>query len=199
VTLQHFIEQFGYVAVFIGCLLEGETVLVLAGFAAHMGYLSLPAVMATAAVAGFLGDEMWFFIGRRHGERMLAQFPALLKARPYVARKVERYGIRVVFFVRFAIGLRIASPVILGASGMPPSRFTPANAAGALVWAIVMGGAGYLFGSALTAMLEHAKRYEHIAFAAIGAGVLIAVTVRHWRSSRLQARARAEAAADTLQ
>ncbi len=198
-TLQAFIEQFGYVAVFIGCLLEGEMVLVLAGFAAQIGYLSLPAVMATAAVAGFIGDEMWFFVGRRHGERMLAKLPRLLKARPYVARKLERYGTWVVFFVRFAIGLRIASPVILGASGMPPSRFTPANAAGALVWSIVMGGAGYLFGSAFTAMLEHAKRYEHIAFAVIGASVLIAVTLRRRWLWRAAARARAEAAADTLQ
>jgi len=199
VTLQAFIEQYGYVAVFLTCLIEGETVLVLAGFASQIGYLSLPGVMGTAAVAGFIGDEALFFLGGRHGERILARFPKLAKARPYVARKVERFGAWVVFSLRFAVGLRIASPIILGASGMRPKRFAPPNAAGALVWAIVVGGAGYLFGSALAAMIEHAKHYEKIAFVAIGAAVLIAVTMRRLRTARLEARARAEAPADTLQ
>ena len=45
-SLQSLIEHYGYFAVFLGCFLEGETVLVLAGFAAHMGYLSLPGVIA---------------------------------------------------------------------------------------------------------------------------------------------------------
>ena len=32
------VTQYGYAAVAVGCLLEGETVLLLAGFAAHRGY-----------------------------------------------------------------------------------------------------------------------------------------------------------------
>ena len=37
--LEHYIETYGYLAVMIGTFLEGETILVLAGFAAHQGYL----------------------------------------------------------------------------------------------------------------------------------------------------------------
>ena len=65
--LQAFIENYGYFAVFAGCFFEGETVLVLAGFAAHLGYLSLPWVAATAAAAGFCGDELFFTLGRHYG------------------------------------------------------------------------------------------------------------------------------------
>ena len=74
-TLQALIEQYGYLAVFVGCFLEGETVLVLGGFAAHLGYLSLPIVIATAAVAGFIGDQALFAIGRRWGDAGLRALP----------------------------------------------------------------------------------------------------------------------------
>jgi membrane protein DedA with SNARE-associated domain len=166
-TLQSFIETYGYAAVFLGCFLEGETVLVLAGFAAHLGYLSLPAVMATAAVAGFVGDQTAFLAGRRFGPRLLAWSPRLAAAQPKILAKLSRHATWVVFMLRFAWGLRIASPIVIGASGLPLIRFAGPNAVGAVVWAILIGGAGYLFGAAFTGLLEHAKRYEAIAFAAL--------------------------------
>ncbi len=164
-TLQGFIETYGYAAVFLGCFLEGETVLVLAGFAAHLGYLSLPAVTATAAVAGFLGDQAAFFAGRRYGPRLLAWSPRLAAAQPGILAQLSRHATWVVFMLRFAWGLRIASPVVIGASGLPPLRFVLPNAAGAIVWAVAIGSAGYAFGAAFTSVLEHAKRYEEIGFA----------------------------------
>jgi membrane protein DedA with SNARE-associated domain len=173
-TLQGFIETYGYVAVFIGCFLEGETVLVLAGFAAHMGYMSMPWVMATAALAGFCGDQAAFFAGRRYGPRLLAWSPRLAAAQPLILAKLSRHANLVIFMLRFAWGLRIASPIIIGASGLPLSRFAPPNAAGAIVWAIVIGGAGYLFGAAFTTMLAHAKHYEEIAFIGLAVVVLVA-------------------------
>lgn len=174
-TLQGFIESYGYLAVFIGCFLEGETVLVLAGFAAHMGYMSLPWVMATAALAGFCGDQAAFFAGRRYGPRLLAWSPRLAAAQPVILAKLSRHANLVVFMLRFAWGLRIASPIVIGASGLPLSRFAPPNLAGAIVWAIVVGGLGYVFGAAFTTMLAHAKHYEAIAFAVL-AVVALAVT-----------------------
>ena len=40
----------------------------------------LESVMATAAVAGFLGDQTAFFAGRRYGPRLLAWSPRLADA-----------------------------------------------------------------------------------------------------------------------
>ena len=191
-TLQSFIESYGYFAVFVGCFAEGETVLVLAGFAAHLGYLSLPWVMATAAVAGFCGDQTAFFAGRRWGPRLLAWSPRLAAAQPYIVEKLHRHATWVVFVLRFAVGFRIASPIVIGASGLPAWRFTLPNAAGAIVWAILIGGAGYVFGAAFTRSLEHAKRYEEIAFAALAVIVIALMWLRAIRSRRGIARRRTE-------
>jgi membrane protein DedA with SNARE-associated domain len=187
-TLQAFIENYGYFAVFAGCLAEGETVLVLAGFAAHLGYLSLPWVMTTAALAGFCGDQLAFFAGRRWGPRILAWSPRLAAAQPIIAEKLATHSTWVVFALRFAVGIRIASPIVIGASGLSLRRFMLPNAAGAIVWAIVIGGAGYLFGAAFTTMLEHAKRYEEIAFAVLAVVVIALLWMRRILSRREIAR-----------
>ena len=63
----HWIAEYGYAAVFIGCLLEGETILILAGFAAHEGQLSLPLTIFIAFVAGTLGDQIFYGLGRCAG------------------------------------------------------------------------------------------------------------------------------------
>jgi hypothetical protein len=47
-SIAQLLADYGYWAVFIGGLREGETILVLAGFAAHQGHLSLPLKMTIA-------------------------------------------------------------------------------------------------------------------------------------------------------
>jgi membrane protein DedA with SNARE-associated domain len=185
-TLQGFIEHYGYVAVFLGCLLEGETILVLAGFAAHMGYLSLPAIIGTAAVAGFVGDQALFTIGRRWGDALFARFPSLGSARQRAATFLDRHGAWAAFGIRFMVGMRLAGVIAIGAAGFPPSRFLPANAAGAVVWSVLVGGAGYAFGHAFTVFLERARHLELAAFAVLGAAAVVAVVVVRWRARRFR-------------
>jgi len=166
-TLQSLIEHYGYLAVFVGCVLEGETVLVLAGFAAHLGYLSLPAVIATAAIAGFIGDQVLYGIGRRWGERIFASHPTLAALRPRAKELVDRHGAWAAFGLRFLVGMRLAGAIAIGASGFPQRRYLPANAAGAIVWAVLIGCAGYAFGQAFTLFLERARHLELAAFAVL--------------------------------
>ena len=55
-NLPELIESYGYWAVLAGTLLDGESVLLLAGFAAHRGYLQLQDVIGVAIIGSFLGD-----------------------------------------------------------------------------------------------------------------------------------------------
>ena len=58
--LQNFIENYGYVTILIGTFLEGETILALAGLAAHQGYLLLPGVILAAFLGSLCGDQLFF-------------------------------------------------------------------------------------------------------------------------------------------
>ena len=62
-TIEYLIQTYGYVAILVGTFLEGETVLVLGGLAAHQGYLQLPGVMLAAFAGTLIGDQLFFFLG----------------------------------------------------------------------------------------------------------------------------------------
>ena len=70
------LQTHGYWILALGCLLEGETVLILAGYAAHRGLLDPVAVLAIALLSGFAGDPGFFWLGRRHGAGVIARRPA---------------------------------------------------------------------------------------------------------------------------
>ncbi|MBS0320597.1 MAG: DedA family protein [Proteobacteria bacterium] len=182
--LQSLIEHYGYVAVFVGCFFEGETVLVLAGFAAHSGYLLLPEVVVTAAIAGFAGDQTWYLLGRRYGEHAFDRFPRLRRAEHRIKALVAKYGAYAAFGIRFLVGFRIAGPIAMGASRMPELKFAPANAAGAIVWATLFAAAGYIFGEAFTRVLEHAKHFEEVAFAVLAVAGVVTLSVLRRRAKR---------------
>lgn len=177
------IQQYGYTAVAVGAFLEGETVLILAAVSAHFGYLQLPIVLAVAAVAAFLGDSVYFFAGRRYGPRLMQRFPALARAVPRVDRFVGRWHALAVIVLRFTYGLRIAGPIVLGAGRMRTRTFVLANAFGAVLWALLLGGIGWSFGRAATGLLGGVARIEHIALGVVAA-VIALVSVAHFAARR---------------
>lgn len=154
------ISNYGYGAVAMGCLLEGETVLLLAGFAAHRGYLNLAGVIGVAAGAGFLGDLFFFFMGRRHGPALLARWPSLGSRRETIDGWIGRYRAAVVMGVRFTYGFRVAGPVLIGMSSTPAGAFVLFNAMGALLWAVLIASLGWFFGEAAQRMLGHIHHME---------------------------------------
>lgn len=63
-SIETIIARFGYLALVIGLLFEGETVLVLGAFMARRGYVSLPVVILIGLVVTFASDQFFFWIGR---------------------------------------------------------------------------------------------------------------------------------------
>jgi membrane protein DedA with SNARE-associated domain len=179
------ISTHGYWVLTLGCLAEGETLLVLAGFAASRGDLDIFAVIAIAAVAGFVGDQFFFWLGRRHGGAVLRRFPSIAQQSERVFRLIERYQSWVIVGVRFAYGLRIAGPIIIGTSRVSPRRFALFNAIGAIIWAPLVAGVGYLFGEAANAVIGELHNIE--LWLMLG---LVAIVMLFMLVQRMRARAR---------
>ncbi|MEW5709984.1 MAG: DedA family protein [Pseudomonadota bacterium] len=168
-TLESFIRDYGYLAVFVGTFLEGETILLMAGFAAQRGFLSLPTVVAVAFLGAFVGDQLYFHLGRRHGPPLLARFPSLAERTERVRRLLYRYHTALIVALRFTYGMRIVGPMALGLSEVPPRRFLVLNLTGAWLWAALVAGAGYLFGQALELLVQDLKHFEAAIFGLMAA------------------------------
>jgi membrane protein DedA with SNARE-associated domain len=155
------IAQYGLITVFAGCLLEGETVLLLAGYAAHRGYLDFPDVVCVAVLGAVLGDQGWFLLGRRQGNRLITHRPWLDGKVHRALRLIERHSTRILLAMRFVWGLRIALPLAVGMSRVPWRNFLLLNLLSALLWAPLVAGAGYLFGALLARHITGLHRVEH--------------------------------------
>jgi membrane protein DedA with SNARE-associated domain len=161
-TLAGLLATYGYLAVAVGTFLEGETILLMAGFAAHRGYLDLWKVILVAFVASFLGDQYYFFLGQRYGDRILARFPSWKPRAKKVLALLRKYDTALVLGIRFLYGLRTVGPIVIGMSHVPLFRLVTLNAIGAAIWAPLIAGGGYLLGNTLELVLADVKRYEEI-------------------------------------
>lgn len=159
------ITSYGYLAVFVGTLLEGETVLITAGFAAHRGLLDLPVVILVAIAGSTLGDQLAFLLGRWKGNALIARIPALAQHKGRIHDLLDRHDLIFILGVRFLYGLRIAGPLIIGSSRVPPLRFAVLNLLGATVWSTLVSGVGYSLGIAASSFISNLRGLEEIILA----------------------------------
>jgi membrane protein DedA with SNARE-associated domain len=179
--LLHLIATYGYLAIGVvialesmGLPLPGESALALAAlYAAHHNQ-SIVAVVASAATGAIVGDNVGYWIGREVGYSLLRRYgsriglpPSKIKLGQYL---FMRHGAKVVFFGRFVAVLRVLAAVLAGVNRMDWRRFLLANAAGAILWASVVGFGAYFFGKAVT----HVTGPLGVALAVIGLAAVVA-------------------------
>ena len=153
-NVAEWVQSYGYAAVAAGTFLEGESVLLVAGAAAARGHLALPVVIAIAAFASFLGDQLYFWVGRRYGTALLTRYPSLQPRAARVNGLLERHHLLVILSIRFLYGLRVAGPIALGMSSVSWLQFLLLNGLAALLWALIIASLGYGTGHALVHLLK---------------------------------------------
>lgn len=147
--MEAFISTWGYWAVFLGSLVEGESVILTAGFLSAQGYLSLPKIICVAFIGTLIADQLLFHVGKYYGIKIIDRFPRLKKPAERAFELLHRYDTIFILSFRFIWGIRVISPIIIGASGVPFKRFSLLNLIAAAVWSVVSCSAGYLFGDFL--------------------------------------------------
>ena len=160
--MEHLIIKFGYPALFVGSILEGESILVAAGFLARGGYLNLKLVMLIALTGTYVADVSLYFLGRSKGEKIIAKFPMAKAYYPKVKTLFERYGVWAVFVTRYLYGLRLAAAATFGLTKMKRRKYLSFNFLSCMIWAVLMGSLGYTFGASLEALIGQVKHYEKI-------------------------------------
>jgi membrane protein DedA with SNARE-associated domain len=153
-TLLADIKRFGYLAIFIGVMLEsagvpvpGETILLTGSGLAGQGQLSIFFVVITGIAAAIIGDNLGFAIGRFGGRPLIERFGRFVFIKQKQLDKVDtffnKYGPVSVFLARFIAGGRVVMALVAGASEMRWTSFLLFNALGAIAWVSIVSVVGF--------------------------------------------------------
>ena len=160
--------SYGYIIVFVGSIFEGDATLLAASFLAHRHVMSFAAVLATAAAATTLFNELVFYFSRKTGKDFLQRRVGRHPRYGRVQRWVNRRSVVLLLFSRYLFGFRLAIPVACGATGMRALTFTTVNAAGAVLWVVPLGLVGFFLGNVLESFWDGVRQWEwHIACALV--------------------------------
>lgn len=179
--MQEFVENWGYIAVFLGSLIEGESIIFAAGFLAHEGYLSLSKIIIISFCGTLFADQALYFVGRYFGNVALHKFPSLKPRADRANQLLKRYGNIFILSFRFIYGIRIISPVIIGACGVGIKRFMLLNFIAALIWSVASCVGAYYFADLILDKL-HLLPKIILGLALLGGGVWL--LIYKWRKRR---------------
>jgi membrane protein DedA with SNARE-associated domain len=157
---EQFIQTYGYYAVFTFACIEGEVAVLTAGFLCKQGLMSLHLVMFFAFLGTVITEQCLFFVGRVHGTKLLKKHKTLQQKSRKVIEFLRKYNSAFIFGSRFVYGIRNISPLIIGMAKIPPLRFFSLNIPAAIIWSIVVAGAGYIFADLLESTKEHMKYFQ---------------------------------------
>ncbi|ESW71712.1 hypothetical protein X760_05365 [Mesorhizobium sp. LSHC422A00] len=173
--VHHLIKQYGLIAVFLGCVAEGESAAILGGFFAHQHVFILWKAFLAAAIGAFVGDTFFFILGRS-----FADHPRVLKlkARPgfnHAYRLVSSHPNIFVLSNRYIYGLRLVGGIAAGFASISVARFVILNAVSSLVWAALFCGVGYVFGLGAEQMIGKALLHHERLLIALAIGLAFAI------------------------
>ena len=187
-SLEELIATYGYLAILVITFIEGETIVILAGVAAHLGLLELPWVIAAAVAGSFSGDQLWYYVGRHWGPKIIAKRLSWQEGAQKVYKHLHRHQYWLILTFRFYYGLRNVTPFVVGSAHIPRLRFFSLNLTGAIVWAIIFAYVGYGLGEAASQLfIDDFKRYGLYLLGAlviVGLTVWLTTLIRHRRKAR---------------
>lgn len=144
-VVTEFVREWGYLAVLIGSLFEGEVILITASALAALGYLSIYKVFTVSILTTIFVDQGLFFIGYIMGtDWLVRRFSKLEKARERVFSLLHRMDVFFIFAFRFIYGIRTISPLIIGSAKIKPARFIIFNIFSGFCWASTGCFIGYV-------------------------------------------------------
>ncbi len=159
----YLLKAYGYVILFIWSIMEGETGLVMAGIMCHTGDMTLPTAIAVAALGGFVGDQIYFYIGRFNKKYIKKQLISQRRKFALAHLLLKKYGWPIIFVQRYLYGLRTVIPMAIGLTRYSARKFALINFVSAIFWAAATIIPAYIFGEELLKIIHWAKEHWYIA------------------------------------
>jgi membrane protein DedA with SNARE-associated domain len=194
-----FLIRHGLVALFFIMLADQlalpvpmDVFILAAGGMVGTGKIAFVPAVAVLAIAGILGNALWFYLGRRHGNRIL-KFLCRVSVEPdSCVRRTQnlftRIGVRALLVAKFVPGLNTVAAPLAGVSGVRFSTYLVYNTLGLLFWIVPYLVLGMIFHRQLEAVAAWgASMGGSLAWivAALVAGYFLYKFARRWQLIRI--------------
>ena len=157
--MEQLLIRYGILAVFFGSMVEGDAMPVVAGLGAHHGYFTLWEALAASIVGMFLGDCVWYWIGRRFGakiEKTNLYRRHLSKGMSFV----DKVGVWQILFARAVYGTRNATMMYWGLRKLNFAVFAAIDVTGCFLWGLILVPLGYLSSISAAAIIGDIRGIE---------------------------------------
>ena len=162
-NLINLLKEYGYIILFIWSIFEGESGLVMAGVLSHTGDMNIVTSIIVAALGGFAGDQIYFYLGKINKKWVLEELHAHKRKFAKARLLLRKYGGWVIFIQRFIYGMRTIIPMAIGISGYDPKKYAIINFFSAFIWASLTIIPSYIFGEEILSILKWLKHHWYFA------------------------------------
>lgn len=153
------IQTIGYLGIFaiifvetglpIGFFLPGDSLLFTAGILAAEGFLDVRLIIALIAIAGIIGNNVGYAIGRKLGPRLFSKEESLLFNKKHIDKTeafYHKHGPKTLLLARFIPVVRTFAGIFAGVGKMQYSTFMFYNVLGGVLWSFLITSLGYFLG-----------------------------------------------------
>ena len=162
--------KYGLAAVFVGAMLEADVIPILAGVAAHRGYLDPLTAVVVASLGALAGDCVWFYIGRTGAIRKSKLMRRLQSRAEILFQRVGHWQIPASHII---YGTRIATMTFLGARGSMVGRFVLVDGVSCVALTTLLFCLGFALSASVSMILVDVKRVELVLLAAVALFALV--------------------------
>lgn len=184
------VAEFGIVAVFALCTVEGDMTLLLSGILAHSSFFgpySFLKVILFGTLGGVVGDCSGYGIGRIFHENA-KDYRFYQVAHPRIEKLIAKFGNSAFIISKYIYGIRVAMCVFYGVGRMPFWRFLSLSFISCLLWVSLLAGTGYFFSGFVTSIIGDFKQIGIALFVIVMVGVIVFYVIeRYWLSERVEA------------
>jgi membrane protein DedA with SNARE-associated domain len=157
------LKEYGYIVLFGWSILEGELGLIMAGIMSHTGDMFLPIAIIVGAFGGFIGDQIYFYIGRYNKRYIHSRLRSQRRKFALAHLLLKKYGWPIVFVQRYMYGMRTVIPMAIGVTQYSSRQFAIINFISALFWASLTIIPAYYYGEEILNILKWIKGHWYLA------------------------------------
>ncbi|MCI0501168.1 MAG: DedA family protein [Epsilonproteobacteria bacterium] len=164
----YLMKEYGYVILFAWSILEGESGLIMAGLLCSTGDMNIYLSIFIAGLGGFVGDQIYFYIGRYNKKYVHKNFKSQRRKFAFAHLLLIKYGWPIIFAQRYMYGMRTVIPISIGLTRYDSKTFAFINLMSAWCWAAITILPVWYFGEEILELIKYAKAHWYFALPIAG-------------------------------